>query len=117
MPERLAKVLPSIAGVPGTRLGNQVTSGDRERLVECVKCLRFNVKSPRPMAEAMVTAGGVSLDEIDPRTMSSRIVQGLFFCGEVLNIDAETGGYNLQAAFSTGRLAGQSAAVFCRDRT
>ena len=60
----------------------------------------------------MVTAGGVSLKEIDPRTMASRLVAGLYFCGEVMDIDAETGGYNLQAAFSTGYVAGENAAAF-----
>ena len=60
---------------------------------------------------AMVTAGGVSLKEIDPRTMSSRLVEGLYFCGEVMDIDGDTGGYNLQAAFSTGYIAGESAAI------
>ena len=59
-----------------------------------------------------VTAGGVSLDEIESRTMASRLVKGLYFCGEVMDIDADTGGYNLQAAFSTGHLAGESAAAF-----
>ena len=60
----------------------------------------------------MVTAGGVSLKEIDPRTMSSRLIAGLYFCGEVMDIDAETGGYNLQAAFSTGYVAGEHAAGY-----
>ncbi len=63
------------------------------------------------MAAAMVTAGGVSLKEINPRTMASNLVDGLYFCGEVMDIDAETGGYNLQAAFSTGYVAGENAAA------
>jgi predicted flavoprotein YhiN len=74
--------------------------------------LRFNVKATLPLEKAIVTAGGVSLDEIDPRTMASRKVSGLYFCGEVMDIDADTGGYNLQAAFSTGFVAGQSAAIY-----
>jgi hypothetical protein len=60
----------------------------------------------------MVTAGGVSLKEIDPRTMSSKLIKGLYFCGEVIDIDADTGGFNLQAAFSTGYVAGESAAEY-----
>ena len=60
----------------------------------------------------MVTAGGVSLKEIDPRTMASRLIEGLYFCGEVIDLDADTGGYNLQAAFSTGYVAGAQAAAF-----
>jgi len=78
--------------------------------VEFLKALRFNIKSPLPLEKAIVTAGGVSLKEIDPRTMASKIVKGLYFCGEIMDIDADTGGYNLQAAFSTGYLAGESAA-------
>ena len=62
------------------------------------------------MSTAMVTAGGLSLDEIDPQTMASKIISGLYFCGEVMDIDALTGGYNLQAAFSTGWVAGEEAA-------
>ena len=67
------------------------------------------------MAAAMVTAGGVSLKEINPRTMASNLVDGLYFCGEVMDIDAETGGYNLQAAFSTGYVAGENAAALAHD--
>ena len=85
---------------------------ERDRLLGLLKALRFNIKSSLPMASAMVTAGGVSLDEIDPRTMASKLVAGLYFCGEVMDIDADTGGYNLQAAFSTGYLAGEQAALF-----
>ena len=64
------------------------------------------------MSTAMVTAGGVSLQEVDPVTMESRLIKGLYFCGEILDLNAGTGGYNLQAAFSTGYLAGESAALF-----
>ena len=80
-----------------------------------LKGLRFNTKSGLPLTSAMVTAGGISLKEIDPKTMASRLVQGLYFGGEVMDIDAETGGYNLQAAFSTGYLAGESAAEYVRE--
>jgi predicted flavoprotein YhiN len=78
-----------------------------------LKSLRFNIKGPYSLSTAMVTDGGLSLDEIDPKTMSSKIVKGLYFCGEVLDIDASTGGYNLQAAFSTGWVAGEEAAKHC----
>jgi predicted flavoprotein YhiN len=66
---------------------------------------------------AMVTAGGVSLKEIDPHTMASRLIKGLYFCGEVMDVDADTGGYNLQAAFSTGYIAGEHAARYAAMRT
>jgi predicted flavoprotein YhiN len=70
----------------------------------------MEVTGHRPFTEATITAGGVDTREVDPRTMASRLVEGLCFAGEVLDIDADTGGYNLQAAFSTGWLAGRSAA-------
>jgi predicted flavoprotein YhiN len=75
-----------------------------------LKRFRLEVTGHRPFAEAIVTAGGVDTREINPRTMASRLVKGLYFCGEVLDLDADTGGYNLQAAFSTGWVAGRSAA-------
>jgi hypothetical protein len=68
------------------------------------------------MSSAIVTAGGISLKEIDPRTMASRKIKGLYFCGEVIDIDADTGGYNLQAAFSTGYLAGENAAAYVNSK-
>jgi hypothetical protein len=83
---------------------------ERERIAGLLKSLRFNIKGPYSMSTAMVTAGGLSLDEIDSQTMASKLVNGLYFCGEVLDIDANTGGYNLQAAFSTGWVAGEEAA-------
>jgi predicted flavoprotein YhiN len=75
-----------------------------------LKDFRLEVTGHRPFAEAIITAGGVDTRDVDPRTMASRLVEGLFFAGEVLDVDADTGGYNLQAAFSTGWLAGRSAA-------
>jgi hypothetical protein len=83
-------------------------------MIDLFKALRFNIQAPLPLAKAIVTAGGVALDEIDPRTMASKKLPGLYFCGEVMDIDADTGGYNLQAAFSTGYVAGESAARFVR---
>ena len=68
------------------------------------------------MSSAIVTAGGISLKEIDPLTMASRKIKGLYFCGEVIDIDADTGGYNLQAAFSTGYLAGEQAAAYVNSK-
>ena len=73
--------------------------------------MRLDIKSARPLEEAIVTRGGVCLKEINPRTMESRLIKGLYFCGEMVDLDADTGGFNLQAAFSTGYLAGESAAL------
>jgi predicted flavoprotein YhiN len=110
LPHKLVDPLLQITGIPPDRLGHQITAGERERLAGLLKSLRFNIKGPLPISAATVTAGGVSLDEIDPKTMESRVVKGLYFCGEVMDLDADSGGYNLQAAFSTGYVAGEEAA-------
>ena len=78
-------------------------------LVKAIKNLTLTVKGLRPVDEAVVTAGGVSVKDINPSDMQSKIVKGLYFCGEVIDVDAYTGGFNLQIAFSTGYLAGMSA--------
>jgi hypothetical protein len=112
LPRKMVGPFVAMMGIPPDKLVNQISIGERKRLVSLLKSLRFNIKGPLPLAAAMVTAGGVSLKEIDPRTMASRLVAGLYFCGEVLDLDADTGGYNLQAAFSTGYVAGEQAAKF-----
>jgi len=112
LPQKLIEPFVEMTGIPPDKLGHRIVSEERERLLRLLKSLRFNIKTPLPLASAMVTAGGVSLKEIDPRTMASRLVAGLYFCGEVMDIDADTGGYNLQAAFSTGYVAGENAAKF-----
>ena len=112
LPQKLIEPFVEMTGIPPDKLSHQIDSEERERLLCLLKSLRFNIKTPLPLASAMVTAGGVSLKEIDPRTMASRLVSGLYFCGEVMDIDADTGGYNLQAAFSTGYVAGENAAKF-----
>ena len=112
LPQKMVEPFVEMTGIPPDKRGHQIVSEERERLLFLLKSLRFNIRSPLPLASAMVTAGGISLKEIDPRTMASRLVGGLYFCGEVMDIDAETGGYNLQAAFSTGYVAGEHAAAF-----
>lgn len=112
VPHKMIEPFIEMTGIPAERTGAQITAAEREKLLFLLKGLCFNVKGPLPLNSAIVTAGGISLTEIDPRTMASRLVQGLFFCGEAMDIDADTGGYNLQAAFSTGHLAGESAAGF-----
>ncbi len=113
LPQKLIEPFMVMTGILPDKCGCDITSEERGRLLTLLKSLRFNIKSSLPLTSAMVTAGGISLKEIDPQTMESRLVKGLFFGGEVIDIDAETGGYNLQAAFSTGYLAGESAAAFC----
>jgi hypothetical protein len=94
---------------PGKRC-SKISREERKRIALGFADFRITITKPRPIEEATITRGGVSLEEINPRTMESRIVHGLFFCGEMIDVDGMTGGYNLQAAFSTGYLAGESAA-------
>jgi hypothetical protein len=115
LPQKLIQPFLKMTGIPAEKYGNEITAEERGRLLALLKGLRFNIKSSLPMTVAMVTAGGISLKEIDPKTMGSRLVKGLYFSGEVMDIDAETGGYNLQAAFSTGYMAGESAADYVRE--
>lgn len=89
---------------------NSITREQRQILVDILKNLTFKIKALRPINEAIITRGGISVTEINPKTMESKIIDGLFFCGEVLDVDAYTGGFNLQIAFSTGFLAGENAA-------
>jgi len=112
LPLKLIEPFIEMTGIPPEKQGHEIVAEERERLLALLKSLRFNIKSSLPLTSAMVTAGGVSLKEVDPRTMGSRLVRGLYLCGEVLDLDAETGGYNLQAAFSTGYVAGESAARY-----
>jgi len=112
LPRLLIPVCVELTGIPPHKLGHQITAQERKRLRTWLKNFCLEVTGHRSFAEAIVTAGGVHTREIDPRTMASRLVEGLYFAGEVLDVDADTGGYNLQAAFSTGWLAGRSAACF-----
>jgi predicted Rossmann fold flavoprotein len=116
VPAKMVDPLLLMTGIPPDKPGCQLNAEEREKLLEQLKSLRFNIKQPLPMLSAIVTAGGISLKEIDPQTMASRKLKGLYFCGEVIDIDADTGGYNLQAAFSTGFLAGEQAAVYVNSR-
>ncbi|TEU11995.1 MAG: NAD(P)/FAD-dependent oxidoreductase [Anaerolineales bacterium] len=110
LPRKMIALFVRLTGIPPDKPGHQITAAERNRLFSLLRDFRLTIVGHRPIAEAIVTAGGVSTREIDPRTMESRLVEGLYFCGEILDINADTGGYNLQAAFSTGYVAGQSAA-------
>jgi predicted flavoprotein YhiN len=111
LPQKMVDPFVELTGILPEKPGHQINAEERERLLDLLKSLRFNIEGPLSMASAMVTAGGVSLKEIDPRTMASRLIEGLYFCGEVIDLDGDTGGYNLQAAFSTGYIAGEQAAL------
>ncbi|MBU0759237.1 MAG: NAD(P)/FAD-dependent oxidoreductase [Candidatus Omnitrophica bacterium] len=111
LPQRMVGVFLMLAKIPENKNVSQITQKERKFLVALFKAMRMAIKGPRPIKEAMVTRGGVSLKDIDPRTMESRIVKDLYFAGEMIDVDADTGGFNLQAAFSTGYLAGESASL------
>jgi hypothetical protein len=87
---------------------SQVSAKERKQIKNLLKSLEFPISSHRSFAEAIITSGGISTKEISPNTMESKIVSGLYFAGEIIDLDAETGGYNLQIAYSTGWLAGNS---------
>jgi len=110
LPSKMIAVCADHTKIPLDRPCHQVTAQDRRRLLTWLKDLRLQVTDSLPLEAGMVTMGGVSLKEVNPRTMESKIVDGLFFAGEVLDLAADTGGFNLQAAFSTGWVAGQNAA-------
>ena len=109
-PASLAEEMPALCGIPAQTPACEITREQRARLVKAGKELRLPVDGTRPLTEAVVTRGGVSVKEIDPATMESKKIHGLYAAGELLDVDAMTGGFNLQIAFSTGRLAGMSAA-------
>ena len=110
LPRKLIPVCMDLTSISPDKVGHQITAQERKRLQTWLKDFRLEVTGYRPFTEAIVTAGGVDTREVDPRTMASRLVEGLYFAGELLDVDADTGGYNLQAAFSTGWIAGRSAA-------
>ena len=115
LPARLAEVFPALCGVSAIKQPAQITAAERARIVSALQSLPLTVTGTRGMDEAIVTCGGVSVREIVPATMMSKKVNGLFFAGEMMDVDAFTGGFNLQIAFSTGALAGHSAAVYERE--
>jgi predicted Rossmann fold flavoprotein len=106
LPKKLIPVIIRLSGIPADKPVHQITREERLSLVSLLKSLTLTIKGYRPVSEAIITSGGVSVKEIDPGTMESKLVQGLFFAGEVIDVDAYTGGFNLQIAFSTGYLAG-----------
>lgn len=111
LPQSLVLIVCAQAGIDPAQPVNQVSRQQRQDLVLVLQALTLTVTGTRPLAEAIVTAGGISVKEINPKTMESKVVPGLYFAGEVIDIDAYTGGYNLQAAFSTGYVAGKNAAA------
>lgn len=110
LPQRLIETVLMLAGVEPETTVDCLTREQRLSIVGTMKCLKLTVKRTRPMDEAIITRGGISIKEVNPSTMESKLVHGLFFAGEMLDVDACTGGYNLQIAWSTGAVAGEAAA-------
>jgi len=110
LPRRLAECLLRVAAIPDNRMGPDVSRAERQRLLTNLKSLALPIAGTLGFAKAEVTAGGVALDQVDPKTLESRLASGLYFAGEILDLDGLIGGYNFQAAWSTGWLAGEMAA-------
>ncbi len=110
LPKKLVPVIVKLSGISLSTKVNQITKEQRKNLAQLLKGMCITVTAFRPVAEAIITSGGVDISQINPKTMESKLVKGLYFAGEVIDTDAYTGGFNLQIAFSTGRLAGISAA-------
>ncbi len=110
LPKSLIEPLIELSDINSEKYVNQITKEERNNFRNLLQNLLITVKRPRPISEAIVTSGGINVNEVNPGTMESKLVQGLYFAGEVLDIDGYTGGFNLQAAFSTGCLAGSYAA-------
>lgn len=106
LPSGLIPIIIERTGIPENKRNNEITRAERQRIVQVVKNFTLDFDCLAPFTEAVVTAGGVSVGEINPKTMESKLVKGLFFAGEIIDVDAFTGGYNLQIAFSTGVKAG-----------
>lgn len=106
LPTKMIPVFVKLSGIPMDTKVNQITREQRHNIVKLMKNMPFTMKSFRPIDEAIITSGGVDTNEINPKTMESKLVKGLYFAGEVIDVDAYTGGFNLQIAFSTGYVAG-----------
>lgn len=106
LPQRMIPVILDLAGLDSHKQVDRVTRGEREHLAHTLKNTILTIRGARPLNEAIVTSGGIDTKEINPSTLESKIIKGLYFAGEVIDVDALTGGYNLQIAFSTGYLSG-----------
>ena len=106
LPQKLIPIIISLSNIEENKKVNEITKEERKNLVNLMKGLKVSIKGLRPIEEAIVTSGGVDTLEIDPSTMKSKLIDNLSFAGEVIDVDAFTGGYNVQIALSTGYLAG-----------
>ena len=110
LPKKMIPVVLKLWGVPFEKKCNSITKEERKNLVNLLKNFSVSISKPRPVSEAIITSGGVKVTEINPKTMESKLMPNLYFAGEVIDVDAYTGGFNLIIAWATGRLSGESAA-------
>lgn len=115
MPSRLLPVVLRLSGVDPEITTDSLKKADRKNLVSVIKAIPLTVSGTSPIDEAIITRGGVSVKEIDPKTMESKLIKGLYFAGEIIDVDAFTGGFNLQIAYSTGVAAGKAAAIINKE--
>ena len=108
-PSKLVPVMIRLSGIDPERAVHDITKEERLKFVRLIKSLPMTILGTRSFNEAIITRGGVDVKQINPSTMESKLVKGLYFAGEVIDVDTETGGFNLQVAWSTGHLAGASA--------
>ena len=106
LPRALVPVVVGRTGINPVKKVNEISVKERKTLLNVLKNLDFEIDSLRPVSEGIITTGGVSVKEINPKTMESKLAKGLYFAGEVIDVDALTGGFNLHVAFATGRAAG-----------
>ena len=109
LPRKMIGVVISIAGIPAAKKVNEISREERAKLVSTLKDMRFTITGARPIDEAIITSGGIDTSKIDPKTMESKLVRGLFFAGEMIDVDAYTGGFNLSIAFATAVAAAKGA--------
>jgi predicted Rossmann fold flavoprotein len=110
LPSKMILPFIELTGIPDRKKVNTITKEERRRIVNTLKNFTVELSKFRPIEEAIITSGGIEVKEISPKDMQSKIIDGLYFAGEIIDVDAYTGGFNLQIAFSTGYLAGKSAA-------
>lgn len=116
VPKSMIPTIIELTGIPGNQKGHEIPKSQRHILLETLKNLTIHISGSRPVSDAIVTAGGVKVNEIDPKTMASKLVAGLYFAGEVIDVDAYTGGFNLQIAWATGNVAGGCAGEYCKAK-
>lgn len=116
LPQKLIPVVVQLSEIPGRQKVHDLTREQRQSLLRVLKHFPVEISAPCPVEDAIVTSGGVKVSEIDPKSMESKLVKQLYFAGELIDTDAYTGGFNLQIAWATGRLAGQSAACERNNR-